>query len=289
MKTIWIAILAGLLLAGCGALQTSKDNSNSAPASAESEKPKVGDIVVAKWALGAFYEGKIDKIDSTKYTIAWLDKSSPTLVDSIDVYSIPKAGSKVDVKAGDIVLAKIGGGTMWSGAEVTSIEGSVYKVKVSASATSANVPAEGIIKVSAATAADLKDKAGATDFLKEAQKGKISVPADYKPKKGDKVVAEWTTNTWYSGTIDNVSGSNIYVAWDDNTKPSAVNSSKVAPLPSANSKDIPKANQYILIKPDSGSKWEYAQAMAINGTSVEAKLPNNQTKTVKAGGFVLLN
>jgi hypothetical protein len=86
--------------------------------------------VVAKWAPGAFYEGKIDKIDGTKYTIAWLDKSNPTPVDSVDVYAIPRAGSKPDVKTGDLVLAKTGSGTMWNGAEISSVEGGVYKVKV---------------------------------------------------------------------------------------------------------------------------------------------------------------
>lgn len=280
-------ILAGFLFAGCGGLKTG--NSSNTATTADSEKPKVGDIVVAKWAPGAFYEGKIEKIEGTKYTVAWLDKSNPTPVDSVDVYAIPRAGSKPDVKGGDLVLAKTSSGTMWNGAEISSVEGGVYKVKVTAGATSANVPPEGIIIVSGANAADLKDKAGATDFLKEAQKGKISVSGDYKAKKGDKVLAEWTVNTWYSGVIDNVSGSNIYVAWDDNSKPSAVNSSKVTPLPTAADKEMPKASQYLLIRPDSGSKWDYAQATTINGTSVEAKLPSNQTKTVKAGDFVLLN
>lgn len=290
MKKLLLLICASLILSACGNLQTGNSAGGNTGTTAEADKPKVGDIVVAKWAPGSFYEGKIDKIDNTKYTIAWLDKSNPSFVDSVDVYAMPRPGSKPDVKTGDVVLAKTGTGTIWNGAEVTGIDGDVYKVRVVTGAASSNVPGEMVIKISAAIAADFKDKAGATDFLKEAQKGKPTVPPDYKPKKGDKVLAEWTTNTWYSGTIDNVSGSNIYVAWDDNTKPSAVNSNRVIPLPTAASnKEMPKENQFLLIKPDSGSKWDYAQATSVNGASVEAKLSNGQTKTVKTGGFVLLN
>ena len=263
MTKIWFLILASLFLSACGVAKLIPSNG------ATEAKQKVGDIVVAKWAVGSFYEGKIDKIDGSKITVAWLDKSNSTSVDAIDVYTIPMAGTKSDAKIGDIVLSKTNSGTYWEGVEITSVEGDVYKVKSVTSATSVNVPAEKIIKISSATAADFKEKAGATDFLKEAQKAKPTVPTDYKPKKGDKVVGEWTTNTWYSGKIDNISGSNIYVAWDDNTKPSAVNSSKVIPMPTADNKETLKENQFLLVKPESGSKWEYAQVTAIKGNSAE--------------------
>jgi len=152
-----------------------------------------------------------------------------------------------------------------------------------------NVPAEKIIKVSSATAADFKDKAGATDFLKDAQAARPTVPPDFKPKKGDRVVAEWTKNSWYSGKIDNISGSNIYVAWDDLSKPSAVTPDKAMPMPTGKDAQMPNANQYLLIKPENGSKWQHSQASSVNGSNVEAKLPDGKTRTVKSSEFILLN
>ena len=283
MKKNWLILLASLFLTACGAASIIPKGEIA------DAKPKVGDAVVAKWSSGSFYEGKIDKIDGTKMTVAWLDNSNPVVVDAIDVYPVPKTGAKPDAKVGDIVLAKSGGGNYWDGAEVTAIEGDVYKVKFVTATTVVNVPAEKIIKISSANIADFKEKAGTTGFLAEAQKARPTIPDSYTPKKGDKVLAEWSTNSWYPGTVDNISGSNIYIAWGGNFQPSAVKEDKIIPMPTAASKEMPAENQYLLIKTDSALYWQYAQTVSIKGAKVEAKLPTNQTKTVKAGEFVLLN
>lgn len=288
-----IFITSTLILTGCGVLSASKGtdaNSPDAKTESESKKIKAGDPVVAKWSGGSFYEGKVEKVEGAKVTVAWLDKSKATDVDAIDVYAMPAAGARSDVKVGDMVLTKTAStGTYWTGAEVTSIEVDVYKVRPVSSTAVVNVPAEKVIKVSAAVAADFKDKAGATDFLKEAQNARPTVPSDFKPKKGDRVVAEWAAKSWYSGKIDNISGSNIYIAWDDQSKPSAVTADKVLPMPSTTDKGQPTADQFILIKPENGSKWQYAQASGVHGTNVEARLPDGKTRTVKTGEFILLN
>ena len=283
MKTHLLILGLSLFLSACGA-------GALIPAGAKADaKPKVGDTVVAKWSAGSYYEGKVEKIDGGKMTIAWEDKSQSTVIDSSDIYTIPAAGAAPDVKQGDMVLAKTASGSYWNGAEVTGIDAGVYKVRVVTGSTSVNVAGEKIIRVPATAAADFKQAAGSTDFLIEAKKGKVTIPADYKPKKGDPVLAEWTIGSWWAGKIDNISGSNIYVAWNDNSKPSAVNISKVMPIPTASDKTMPTEKQYLIVKPDSGSSWQYAQATSINGSRVEVKLANNQTKTVTAGEFVLLN
>ena len=102
-------------------------------------------------------------------------------------------------------------------------------------------------------------------------------------------MAEWTIGSWWAGKIDNISGSNIYVAWNDNSKPSAVNISKVIPMPTSADKTMPTEKQFLLVKPESGSSWQYAQTTAVNGSRVEVKLANSQTRTVTTGEFVLLN
>jgi preprotein translocase subunit YajC len=294
MKKLLILSLTAIFFAGCGMLTAKKTEENKTVEAAETKdeaKIKTGDTVVAKWSSGSFYEGKVESVSDTKIKVAWLDKSNPSDVDAIDVYALPKAGAKPDVKVGDMVLAKTSGtGTYWNGAEVTSIDGDVYKVKPTSITSSLNVPAEKIIKVSSAVAADFKDKAGAKDFTVEAQKHKPLAAGDYKPKKGDRVVAEWTTNSWYSGKVEKYEEPNITIAWDDGSKPSPLNWSKVVPMPTAASnKEMPKKDQFLLIKPNSGTKWQYAQVSDVSGSNVEVKLAGDKTQTVKAGEFILLN
>jgi hypothetical protein len=277
-----LTILAlSLLFTACGA--------GVASVTGTSGKPKVGDTVVAKWSTGSYYEGKVEKIDGAKMTIAWEDKSQSTVIDAADVYMIPAAGTTPDVKQGDMVLAKTAAGAYWNGSEVAGLDAGAFKVRPVTGTTMMNVAGDKIIKVPAAAAADFKQAAGSTDFLAEAKKGKVTVPADYKPKKGDPVLAEWSAGSWWAGKIDNVSGSNIYVAWNDNSKPSAINISKVLPLPTGKETAMPTEKQFVLVKPESGSAWQYGQANSITGNRVEVKLANNQFKTVTAGEFVLLN
>ena len=176
MKKLWIMIMASLFLSACGAAGGLLPGGSAA-------KPKVGDTVVAKWAQGSFYEGKVEKVDGDKYTIAWSDKSNSTAVDSVNVFTLPVAGAKPDVKAGEMVLAKTTGGNYWVGGEVTSVEGSVYKVKLVTGTTSVNLGGEAIIKVPAAIAADFKDTAGSTDFLIEAKKGETYRPGGLQTQK----------------------------------------------------------------------------------------------------------
>ena len=283
MKINLILITLSFFLSACG-------TANLIPAGvAGSSSPKVGDTVVAKWSAGSYYEGKIEKIDGAKMTIGWEDRSQSTVIDAADIYTIPAAGTVPDVKQGDMVLAKTASGNYWNGSELMGMDGGVYKVRVVTGSTSVNVAGEKIIKVPATAAADFKQAAGSTDFLIEAKKGKVTIPADYKPKKGDSVLAEWTAGNWWEGKIDNISGSNIYVAWEGNFKPSAVNIGKIIPIPTSNDKAMPVEKQFMIIKPDSGSAWQYGQATSINGSRVEVKLANNQTKTVTTGEFVLLN
>ena len=63
MTKIWFLILASLFLSACGMAKLIPSNG------ATEAKQKIGDMVVAKWAVGSFYEGKIDKIDGSKITV----------------------------------------------------------------------------------------------------------------------------------------------------------------------------------------------------------------------------
>jgi hypothetical protein len=58
---------------------------------------------------------------------------------------------------------------------------------------------------------------------------------------------------------------------------------KVLPLPTKKS-EIPKDGQFLLVKPESGSKWSYAQTVSIKDRNVEIKLADGKTRTVLTRG-----
>lgn len=288
---MFLMILIAVFVLGCGFMsdQSSEGTGTGTAPAEESSKPGLGDMVVAKWTKNSFYEGKVQEIDESKYTIAWQDGSNATKVDGVDVFAMPKEDAKPDVAEGDIVLAKTGSSSYWNGAEIVKVDGDVYEVKTVESGATSNVAGSKIIKVPSAVAANLKEKAGSTEFLKAAQAKKPKAPSGFKAKKGDKVLAEWSTNSWWAGKVDKVEGGKTTVAWDDGSTPSAVDSAKVIPYPTDKTSDNPEEDQYLLVKPGSGTKWVYAQATAVGDTGVEIKTATGETRTVKAGEFVPLN
>lgn len=278
-----------IFLPACGG-GTSETKSNKAePLGNVAEKINVGDRVIAKWSKNSFYEGTAESLTDTKVKVKWDDGSSPSDIDKSDVFSMPKAGAKPNVAVGEMVLAKISSGSYWNGAEITKIEGDVYTVKNIDGGQTTNLSAEKIVKVPAVVIADLKEKSESNDFLKAAQSKKPTMPTDFNPKNGEQVLAEWSTNSWWQGKVQKVSGDKATIAWEDGSKPSDVDMSKVMPYPKNGDAKIPEANQYMLVKPEAGSKWIYAQAVSITGSAIEIKDQNGKTRTVKPGEFVPLD
>lgn len=297
MKRLLLVVLFTSLFAACGAKDGSSGSANgNAPgnsANTATDKPAakplaVGDTVVAPWASNSFYEGKVQSIDGTRAKIAWVDNSSPSDVDTIDAYALPKSGDPVTAKAGDYVLAKQGTGSRWDGAKVDSVSPGLVVVKFYSDGSSANLPPEKVIAVSAAVAADLKAEAAKADFLHKAQAGKPVAPSGYKPKAGDKVVSPWTSTSWYVAKVKSVAGDKATLAWEGGMTPEEVSFDKIMPYPTAENTTAPAVGDYLLLNPGNNSSWDYAQAQSVNGTSVEAKLPDGKTRTVKPGEYLVL-
>lgn len=285
-KSIILLALLGLFI-GCNAVGTKEVGETDKQTIVKpNAKFNVGETVVAKWTQNSFYEGKIEAITDANIKVKWNDGSNPSDVNIADVFTFPKAGDKPDVKAGDIVLAKISTGSYWNGVEISKIDGDVYVVK-NESGQNFNVSAEKIIKIPADVAANFKDKAKSADFLKEAQAAKPTVPGGFKPKVGERVLGEWATNSWYQAKVEKISGTKATLAWEDGTKPTEIDFAKILPMPEGKG-EMPKENQFILAKPESGSKWGYAQAVAVKGESIEIKTADGKTRSIKAGEFVLL-
>lgn len=95
---------------------------------------------------------------------------------------------------GDAVLAADDGARWWTGA-VDQINGTIYTVKFDA---------------------DGKIVARPLTAIAPLPNGSVDVVV------GDKVVAEWSADTFYAGVVVAVSGDTATVKWDDGSSPSDV-------------------------------------------------------------------
>lgn len=274
-----LALVSFLTACGSGGGKTSTDTEKSAA------KPAVGDTAVFKFSRQGYVEGKVQSIDGTRYKMMY--GQSPQTVDAVDVYALPKAGVKTDVKPGDIVVAHQRD-AYWPGAEVKSVTGDVIEAHVISNGESLNVPPEKLIKINSAAAAEFKTYAQEVAFLKSAKTGRPHPPADYKPKAGQRVVAEWTDHTWYIGDVVSASPSKATVKWPASFPQSQLTFDKVLPYPAPAAS--PKQNDFVIVKQDSENQsFAYAQVTGVNGRTVDVKLADGKTRTVKQGDFYVVN
>jgi hypothetical protein len=291
MKKVLVLAFSIALLTACGlGKKNSSNTGNSSSASsekaAEVTPPAVGDLVVAHWAGNTWSEGKVDSIDGPRAKIIWSDNTSPSEVDLVDIYQIPKTGAPATVKAGDYVLTKRSTGTNWEGAQVTMVSPGVITVKYVGDLEEANLPPEKVIAVTPVVAADMKAEAAKTGFLKKAQSYKPQAPAGYKPKVGDHIFGGWTSTSWFGGKIKSISGDKALIEWEG-PKPDEAALDKIVPYPTTENSPTPTVGDYLLVKPSNGS-WDYVQVSAVNGSNIEVKDADGKTRTVKPGEFVVL-
>ena len=284
MKKLCVVIVILCGLSGCSL--TKSTGGEAATATDQTKKQlAVGDTAVFKFSRQGYVEGKIQSIDGTRYKLLY--GQSTQTVDGVDVYALPKAGAKAEVKAGDIVVA-YRREAYWPGAEVKNVNGDVIEVQVIADGDTLNVPNEKIVKVNSAAAAEFKQYAQEVAFLKAAKDGRPHPPAGYKPKAGERVVAEWTDKTWYIGDVVSASSSKAKIKWPASFPQSELVLEKVLPYPAPNA--TAQVNDFLVVKPErETSAYVYGQVTSVNGGTVEVKLADGKTRTVKQGEFYVVN
>lgn len=284
MMKLCLAIIVLSSLTACNFAGKSA-TSHDATKEQSAKKLAVGDSAVFKFSRQGYVEGKIQSIDGTRFKMLY--GQSTQTADAVDVYPLPQTGAKVDVKPGDIVVA-YRRDAYWPGAEVKSASNDVIEVQVVSDGDTLNVPNEKVIKVNPAAAAEFKQYAQEVAFLKAAKGGRPHPPADFKPKAGERVVAEWTDKTWYVGDVVSASSRKAKIKWPASFPESELILEKVLPYPARAAS--PKANDFLIVKQDSEKQsFAYGQVTSVNGGSVEVKLADGKTRTVKQGDFYVVN
>lgn len=286
MKKLLLLACASLVFTACGMIGGAKNDNTGTTKTETGGKLKVGDTVVFKLSSTGFGEGKIESVDGSRYKIPY--GSSTNTVDEADVYAIPVAGSTSDVKVGDFVVAKRGNENYWYPSEVTRADGKAIEVKtLSSGEQTMNLSPEQVIPVRPATSESFKKLKSETGFETKAGSMRPVIPSDFLPKKGDKVVASWSGNSWYAGTIISSSGDKAKIKWDTNFNDGDVDLRKIAPLPRIGSSAAPfKSGDVLLVKSTSNtSAWEFAEATSDR----EVRLKDGKTRSVRGDEYVPFN
>lgn len=291
MKKLFLVIGVTFLLSACGGTKSDPNSNSSAndakPAASSAEKVKVGDTVAFVSGHDGLAEGKIDSMDGARYKIKYGD--SMETKDESDIYPLPKSGVKPQVKAGDMVAAKMESGAYWAGSEVLSVSDDVIEVKGLYYGRTASLAPDKIIVVRAPQVADFKKLKSEKDFSAKAKAMRPQNPAGWKPKVGDRVVAEWSAGSWWVGEVTGLAGSMAKLKWPSSFPASELSFDKLAPLPKAGA-TMPAVDSFVLVKPDSDSgQWQYAQVTAVNGQSADIKFADGKTRSIKAGEYIALS
>jgi len=285
MKRLCVVIVFLCTLTGCNLGSKSESSKETSGTERAKTQLAVGDTAVFKFSRQGYVEGKVQSIDGTRYKLLY--GQSTQTVDAVDVYALPQAGAKADVKPGDIVVA-YRREAYWPGAEVKSVNGDVIELQTIAEGDTLNVSPEKIVKINSAAAAEFKQYAQEVGFLKAAKNGRPHPPAGYKPRAGERVVAEWTDKTWYIGDVVSASSTKAKIKWPASFPESQLTLEKVLPYPAPGAS--PKANDFLIVKQDSEKQsFAYGQVTSVNGGTVEVKLADGKTRTVKQGEFYLVN
>jgi hypothetical protein len=293
MKKLWLMIMASLLLAACGGTKPDS-NSNAAgtegkPAASNEEKVKVGDTVAFVSGHDGLAEGKIDGMDGARYKIKYGD--SIETKDESDIYPLPKPGVKPQVKAGDMVAAKLESRSWWAGSEVLSVSDDVIEVKGLFYGNTASVAPDKIIVVRSPQVADFKKLKNEKEFSAKAKAMRPQPPAGWKPKVGERVIAEWSGGSWWVAEVVSLASDTAKLKWLATFPNSDLSFSKIMPYPkAATATTMPAVSSYVLVKPDSdGGQWDYAQVTAVNGQAADVKFANGKTRSIKADEYIALS
>jgi hypothetical protein len=286
MVRLCLAIILLCSLTACSFAGKTASSQNEPSATERAAKKLAGgDSAVFKFSRQGYVEGKIQSIDGTRYKMLY--GQSTQTADAVDVYPLPQTGAKVDLKPGDIVVA-YRRDAYWPGAEVKSVSGDVIQVQVISDGDTLNVPNEKVIRINPAAAAEFKQYAKEVAFLKAAKGGRPHPPSSYKPKAGERVVAEWTDKTWYIGDVISASSRSAKIKWPASFPESELVLEKVLPYPAPNM--TPAVNNFLVVKPErETSAFVYGQVTSVNGGTVEVKLADGKTRTARQGEFYLVN
>jgi hypothetical protein len=293
MKKLILMMISIALLSACGLVKKADTKNTKSQKETEQfnkkrevRKPAVGDTVVAVWSGSLWAEGKVESLEAGNARIQWLDKSSPNEVELAKVFVMPDVDAAITFSAGDYALVKEESGTWWQEAMVQGVSEGVIKTQTIGNDTPINLSPDKVIAVTPTVAADIKDHAATADFLRDAHARRPVVSPDYRPKVGDHILGEWTTNVWYGGKVKSLSADRALIVWDNGVTPDEAPFARLIPFPNADDARTPAVDDFVLLKPNGGG-WVYGRVTGIQGAAIEAR-DTSSSRLYKPGEFVLL-
>ena len=287
MKKLLLLVCVSLFLSACGVIteKTSSESKSSSDTKTGNAKAQVGDTVLFKNGPINYAEGKVEKIEGGKFEIR--SKDSIAKPNANDVYALPKEGATTDVKVGDYVVA-FNYEIYWEGGEVKNVTEDTVEVE-KATGGKLNVPHDKIVKVSSAGIADIKQNVEAKAFEDLGKTKKPVLPANWKPKPGAMVAAQWSFGSWHPAELKHVNANDVDIEWKNGWKNGNIAKDKIAPYPTA-ANPMPKTNDYVIVRPTSDTaEWKFAVVTSVSGQEAEVKFADGKTQKVKNTDFIALS
>ena len=276
-----------MLFTACGAV-SEKISGESKPAGESksgSTKAQAGEMVLFKSGPVNYSEGKVEKVEDGKYEIR--SKDSIAKPAAADIYALPKDSAKSDVKVGDYVVA-FNYEIYWEGGEVKNVTDDLVEVE-KASGGKLDVAHDKIVKVSPAGIAAIKQAVEAKAFEDLGKTKKPVLPANWKPKPGDKIAGQWAFGSWHPAELKHVNANDVDIEWKNGWKNGNISRDKIAPYPTGTS-PMPKANDYVIVRPTNDtSEWKFAVVTSVSGQEAEVKFADGKTQKVKNTDFIAMS
>lgn len=288
MKKLLLLICVSFFLSACGAVTekiSGESKSGGETKTSTGGKPVAGDTVLFKAGPINYSEGKVEKVEGGKYEIRSKDSIAKPSV--ADVYALPKENAKSDVKVGDYVVA-FNYEIYWEGGEVKSVTDDLVEVE-KATGGKLNVSHDKIVKVSPAGIAAIKQSIEAKAFEDLGKTKKPVLPANWKPKPGMMVAAQWAFGSWHPAELKHVNANDVDIEWKNGWKNGNIAKDKIAPYPTG-SGAMPNTNDYVIVRPTSEfSEWKFAVVTSVSGQEIEVKFSDGKTQKVKNTDFIAMS
>jgi len=220
--------LAGALLIGMAACITLHVDTQPHFKGGSGLEP--GDRVVAHWHEG-FWEATVLDVNDKLVTVAW-DTPPPEQSYLARNWIVRQDAHPKQVAIGHWLLCQTG--ESWELCHVETADADAINVTVISDGASRTFRRDEVLAIPEAMQAWVaKNGARAIEQLALERKFAHAVPitAGQQVSEGDIVIARWSDDNWWSGTVKAVHGNMIGIGWTDGSEDDAIPAVYVAPMP----------------------------------------------------------
>ncbi|MBN2359256.1 MAG: hypothetical protein JXR83_07360 [Deltaproteobacteria bacterium] len=273
--------VVGLILAGLAACITLQVDTQPRFRGGEGLEP--GDRVVARWHEG-FWEATVLDVNQKLVTVAW-DTPPPEQSYIARQWIVRRDAHPQLAAKGHWLLCQTG--ESWELCHVEFADADAINVIVIADGASRTFCRDEVLAIPGALEPWVaKNGARAIEQLALERKFAHAVPitAGQQISEGDIVIARWSDDNWWSGTVKAVHGNLVSIAWTDGSEDDDIPAVFVAPMPRQRAAFAPGDLAFCTYS--GSSQWWPARIVRHHGAEVDVTFLDETRATLVASDCV---